>query len=67
MKVPVKGRHLYQVYGEYGGEFSNYKDAVKCARYASTTVEYNYESEIWVDGSVWYDKFKNGKLVRERV
>lgn len=62
MKVPMKGKHKYQVYGEYGGEFTRYADAVRCAREASKTEEYGFECEIWVDGSTWFDKFVNGKL-----
>lgn len=64
MKVPMKGKHTYQVYGEYGGEFTNYKDALKCAKEASKTKEYCFECEIYVDNSVWFDKYINGKLVK---
>lgn len=62
MKVPIKGKHTYQVYGEYGGEFTNYKEAMKCAREASKYTD--CEIEIWIDNSTWYDSFKNGKLVK---
>lgn len=63
MKVPIKGKHTYQVYGEYGGEFTNYKEAVKCAREASKYID--CEVEIWIDNSIWYDSFKNGKVVKK--
>lgn len=65
LSAPVKGRHIYQVYGEYGGTFTKYADAIKCAKYASTTDEYDHEAKIWVDGLTWYDRFVDGKLVKD--
>jgi hypothetical protein len=50
MKVPMKGKHKYQVYGEYGGEFTRYDEALRCAKEASKTEEYGFECEIWVEG-----------------
>lgn len=64
MRVPVKGRHKYVVYGEYGGEFTNYEDAMRCAREASKTPEHNYRAEIWIeDLGTWYDMYDHGKLI----
>lgn len=64
IKVPMKGRHTYVVYGEYGGTFTRYSDALKCAREASKTEEYNFCAEIWIeDCGVWFDRYENGKLI----
>lgn len=64
VKVPVKGIHNYVVYGEYGGVFTRYCDAMRCAREASKTPERDYRAEIWIeDLGTWYDKFENGKLI----
>lgn len=56
----------YAVYGEYGDTFSNMDDAKKCAKFASTTPEYNYSCCIWLlsDGCNYID-YENGKMVRD--
>jgi len=55
----------WQVYGEFGGIFTNLKDAQKCAKEASTLND-DLESEVWLieDGGS-YIEYKNGKMVRD--
>ncbi len=54
----------WEVYGEYGDQFSRLEDAKKCAQYASTTSEYDYKASVWKDGTCYID-YENGKLVRD--
>ena len=64
LSAPEKGKHTYMVEGEYGGYYTNYQEAVKVAKWCSTLPEYDYECIVWVaDSMVWYDKFRNGRLV----
>lgn len=56
----------WEVCGEFGGTFTNLKDAKKCAREASTTPEHDYASEIWlIEEYVNYIDYEHGKLVRD--
>ena len=53
----------WHVYGEYGGEFTNLKDAKKCAKEASI---YEGKSEVWLtEDGCHYIEYKNGKLIRD--
>ena len=63
MKRYIKS--VWEVYGEYGGEFSRLEDDKRCAKEASTTEEYDYQSSVWKDGSCYID-YANGKLVEDR-
>lgn len=59
-------KYRWFVGGQYGGEFTNLKDAKKCAREASKTPEYNYKSTIrYLDDGCYYLDFENGKCVRD--
>lgn len=56
----------WAVYGEYGGRFSNLKDAKKCAKECSTYPEYDYCAKVWlVKDGCWYLEYVNGKLERD--
>lgn len=53
------------VYGEYGGGFSNLRDAKRCAREASTLNE-DRHSEVWLEATgCHYIEYHDGKLVRD--
>lgn len=50
--------------GQYGGEFSNLKDAKKCAREASKTPEYNFKAKIMHRVNCHcYFEYENGKCI----
>lgn len=53
----------YAVYGEYGGYFTNMREAKACAREAS---EIEGSAEVWLiaDGCC-YIEYENGKLTRD--
>lgn len=54
----------WAVYGEYGGYFTNLKDAKECAKEASKSPEYDFTAEVWnLDDGFWYIKYHNGRLV----
>jgi len=57
------------VYGEYGGYFTNLKDAKQCAKESSTMTDscgYSGEGLVWlVEDGCNYIEYKNGKLVRD--
>lgn len=56
----------WAVYGEYGGDFSNLKDAKQCAKFASTTEEYKFSASVWNDEEgLCYIDYENGKCVRD--
>lgn len=56
----------WEVYGEYGGQFTNLDDAKRCAKFASTTAEYGYEASIWnIQDGMCYIDYENGKCVRD--
>jgi len=64
MKRMIKEK--WEVYGEYGGRFTNLDDAKRCAREASKTEEYGYEATIWnIQDGMNYIEYKNGKCVRD--
>ena len=41
-------KNKWAVYGEFGGEFTNLKEARDCAKFASTTEEYDFNAKIWL-------------------
>lgn len=54
------------VYGEYGGQFTNLKDAKVCAREASKTAEHDYMAEVWlIEDGCHYIDYENGKCIRD--
>ena len=56
----------WAVYGEYGGYFTNLKDAKQCAREASKTPEHDYEANVaLIENGAYYIDYKNGKCVRD--
>ena len=56
----------WHVQGEYGGYFTNLKDAKECAKDASMTPEYDYTCKIWlIEDGCWYIEYKNGKISRD--
>lgn len=58
-------KEKWAVYGEYGGSFTNLKDAKRCAREAST-LEEEKRSEVWlIEDGCHYIEYENGKLVRD--
>lgn len=65
-KIDIYKRQKWSVFGEYGGHFSNLKDARKCAKEASKTKEYDYEASIFNghDGFYYID-YRNGKCIRD--
>lgn len=59
-------REKWAVFGEYGGNFTNLKEARQCAKEASKTKEYNYKSSIYnMDDGCYYIDYKNGKCIRD--
>lgn len=59
-------KEKWEVYGEYGGRFSNLDDARICAKEASKTPEYDYEASIWnIQDGMNYIDYENGKCVRD--
>jgi hypothetical protein len=55
----------WRVYGEYGGVFTNLRDAKKCARSASL-LEEDKHAEIWnTEDGCHYIEYHDGKLVRD--
>lgn len=59
-------REKWQVFGEYGGTFTNLDDARKCAKYASTTEEHDYSESVYnLDDGTYYIDYENGKCVRD--
>lgn len=56
-------KEKWTVYGEYGGSFTNLKDACKCARQAS---EYDGTASVVLikDGCSYID-YEHGKKVRD--
>lgn len=55
-------KEKWQVYGEYGGTFTNLKDASRCAKAASELQE-DKCSEVWlIEDGCYYIKYQNGKL-----
>lgn len=64
MKRVMKDK--WEVFGEYGGRFSNLDDAKICAKEASKTPEYDYEASIWnIQDGMSYIDYKNGKCIRD--
>lgn len=59
-------KNKWAVYGEFGGYFTNLKDAKDCAKFASTTSEYEYNAKIWlIEDGCWYIEYSNGKLIND--
>lgn len=59
-------KEKWAVYGEFGGQFTNLKDAKKCAKEASETKEHGYEAEVWLlENGYHYIEYKNGKCIRD--
>lgn len=48
------------VYGEYGGSFTNLKDACKCAKIAS--IQNGEASVVLIQDGCSYIDYKNGKI-----
>lgn len=59
-------KEKWAVYGEYGGYFTNLKEARRCAKEASKTPEHDYEANITLieDGGIYID-YQNGKCTRD--
>lgn len=56
------GRDRWWVPGEYGGSFTNLKDAKRCAREASMVNE-DRASTVWrIEDGFWYIEYKNGRI-----
>lgn len=54
------------VHGEFGGQFTNLKDAKACAKEASKTAEHDYSAEVWlIEDGCHYIEYENGKCVRD--
>lgn len=56
----------WAVYGEYGGYFTNLKDAKQCAKEASKTPEHDFEANVTLieDASI-YINYEDGKCTRD--
>ena len=53
----------YAVYGEYGGYFTNMREARACAREAS---KLEGSSEVWlIEDGCCYIEYENGKVTRD--
>lgn len=56
------GKDRWWVPGEYGGSFTNLKDAKRCAREASRVNE-DRASTVWrIQDGFWYIEYTNGRL-----
>lgn len=56
------GKDRWWVPGEYGGSFTNLKDAKRCAREASRVNE-DRASTVWrIQDGFWYIEYTNGQL-----
>lgn len=56
------GKDRWWVPGEYGGSFTNLKDAKRCAREASRVNE-DRASTVWrIEDGLWYIEYTNGRL-----
>ena len=59
-------KEKWEVYGEYGGRFSNLDDAKVCAKEASKTREHDYHATIWnIQDGMNYIDYEHGKCVRD--
>jgi len=56
--------YRWKVFGEYGGSFTNLKDAKKCAQTASSYSNDEVSVYNTEDGSYYID-YKNGKCIRD--
>lgn len=62
MKQKRQRREKWTVYGEYGGNFTNLKEAKEAAKEASKTEEYNFCCEVWlIENGCYYFQYENGK------
>lgn len=65
-KIDEYKHDKWAVFGEYGGRFSNLKDAKECAKEASKTEEYDYEASVYnMHDGFYYIDYKNGKCIRD--
>lgn len=65
-KIDEYKRDKWAVFGEYGGYFSNLKDAKQCAKEASKTEEYDYQASVYnMHDGFYYIDYENGKCVRD--
>ena len=56
------GKDRWWVPGEYGGSFTNLKDAKLCAR-AASRLEEDRTSTVWrIQDGFWYIEYTNGRL-----
>ena len=64
-KSPSKRQDKWAVYGEYGGYFTNLKDAKKSAKEASNLSD-DKRCSVWLiaDGCCYID-YEDGKLARD--
>jgi len=55
----------WSVSGQYGGRYTNLQEAKKAAKFASTTLEYNYIAwvELIADGCNYFT-YERGKCTR---
>ncbi|SEU09019.1 hypothetical protein SAMN05443270_3057 [Lacrimispora sphenoides] len=59
-------KEKWAVCGEYGGNFTNLKDAKQCAKEASKTPEHDYEASVTlIEEGAHYIDYKNGKCTRD--
>lgn len=55
----------WTVHGEYGGSFTNLKDAKKCAKEYSIEVPNEEISVLLIDDGCYYIDYLNGKCIRD--
>lgn len=54
------------VSGEYGGTFTNLKDAKQFAKEASRTPEHDYKASVMlIENGLFYIDYEHGKCVRD--
>lgn len=55
-------KEKYEVYGEFGGKFTNAKEAYACAKVASKTEAYADGCEVYkIKTGTWFCKYEKGK------
>ena len=63
-----KGRYTkdrWAVWGEYGGTFTNLKDAKECAKEASTLEDDKEASVYRLEDGCYYIDYVDGKMTRD--
>ena len=66
MRRCVMGKYRWWVFGEFGDQFTNLKAAKACAKFCSTTPEYDYQASVFrIEDGCYYIDYEHGKCVRD--